>query len=95
MVGYLGQGMLDYLEQGRTINNGAYYAGELRRLHQEITRMRRGKLARGVLFLRLNLDLKSFLIPHILLIWLLLTFICSQNKNHISVVHSMEAMKAP
>ena len=31
--------MIDYLEQGRTIN-GAYYAGELRRLRQEITRKR-------------------------------------------------------
>ena len=28
--------IIDYLEQGRTIN-GAYYAGELRRLGQEIT----------------------------------------------------------
>ena len=27
--------MIDYLEQGRKIN-GAYYAGELRRLFQEI-----------------------------------------------------------
>ena len=27
--------MIDYLEQSRMIN-GAYYAGELRRLHQEI-----------------------------------------------------------
>ena len=33
----------DYLEQGRTIN-GAYYAGELRRLRQEIARKRQGKL---------------------------------------------------
>ena len=31
--------MVDYLEEGRTIN-GAYYAGELRRLHQEIARKR-------------------------------------------------------
>ena len=35
--------MIDYLKQGRTIN-GAYYAAELRRLHQEIARKRRGKL---------------------------------------------------
>ena len=34
--------MIGYLEQGRTIN-GAYYAGELRRLRQEIARKRRGK----------------------------------------------------
>ena len=43
--------MINYLEQGRTIN-GAYYAGELRRLHQGITRKRRGKLIPGVLFYR-------------------------------------------
>ena len=37
--------MIDYLKEGRTIN-GAYYAGELIRLHvrQEITRKRQGKL---------------------------------------------------
>ena len=44
--------------------------------------------------LRLNVDMKSFLIPHILLIWLLLTSICSQNGNPIFAVHSMKAMKA-
>ena len=31
--------MIDYLEQGRTINS-AYYAGKLRRLPQEIRRKR-------------------------------------------------------
>ena len=35
--------MIDYLEQGRTIN-GSYYAGEWRRLCQEIARDMRGKL---------------------------------------------------
>ena len=45
--------MSEYLEQGRMIN-GAYYAGELRRLRQEITRKRRGKLIRGVLLLQDN-----------------------------------------
>ena len=40
--------MIDYLKQGRTINS-AYYAAELRRLHQEIARKRKGKLTRGVL----------------------------------------------
>ena len=35
--------MIDYLEQGRTIN-GAYYAAKLRGLHQEIARKRRGLL---------------------------------------------------
>ena len=42
--------MIDYLEQGRTIN-GAYYAGKLRRLRHEIARKRRGKLIHGVLLL--------------------------------------------
>ena len=45
--------MIDYLEQGRTIN-GAYYAGKLRRLRQEIARKRRGKLNGGVLLLQKN-----------------------------------------
>ena len=45
--------MLDYLEQGCTIN-GAYYAGELRRLRQGIARKRRGKLIRGVLLFQDN-----------------------------------------
>ena len=39
--------MIDYLEQGRAIN-GAYYAGELRWLRQEISRKRQGKLTCGV-----------------------------------------------
>ena len=45
--------MIDYLEQGRTIN-GAYYAAELRRLRQEIARKTRGKLTPGVLLLQGN-----------------------------------------
>ena len=45
--------MTDYLDQGRTIN-GAYYAAELWRLHQEIARKRRGKLTRCVLLLQYN-----------------------------------------
>ena len=45
--------MVDYLEEGRTIN-GAYYAEELRRLRQEIVRKRNGKLTRGVLLLQDN-----------------------------------------
>ena len=44
--------MIDYLKQSCTIN-GAYYAGKLRRLHQEI-RKRQGKLTRGVLLLQDN-----------------------------------------
>ena len=45
--------MIDYLEQGRTIN-GAYYAGVLRRIRLEITRKRRGKLTRGILLFQDN-----------------------------------------
>ena len=43
--------MINYLEQGRTIN-GAYYAGESRRLCQEIAKKRRGKQTRGALLLQ-------------------------------------------
>jgi histone-lysine N-methyltransferase SETMAR len=39
--------MIDYLEQGHTIN-GTYSADELRRLRQEIARNRTGKLTQGV-----------------------------------------------
>ena len=39
---------IDYLEQGRTMN-GAYFAGKLKWLRQEIARERRGKLTCGVL----------------------------------------------
>ena len=43
--------MIEYLEQGRTINGAYYmYAGKLRRLHQEIANKRRG----GVLLLQDN-----------------------------------------
>ena len=45
--------MIDYLEQGRTINS-AYYAGKLRQLRQEIARKRRVKLTCGVLPLQDN-----------------------------------------
>ena len=45
--------MIDYLEQGRTIND-ACNAGQLRRLRQEIARERQGKLTRGVLLLQDN-----------------------------------------
>ena len=40
--------MIDYLEQGRMIN-GAYYAAELRRLHQEIARKRKVDSRRSAL----------------------------------------------
>ena len=83
--------MIDYLEQHHTIN-GAYNAGELRRLRQEIARKRRRKLTRGVLFLQDNAPAHASQVamaaatecgfetlphPHILLI--LLTSICSKN----------------
>ena len=45
--------MIDYLEQGRTVN-GAYYEGELKRLHQEIAKKMQGKLTRCVLLLQDN-----------------------------------------
>ena len=45
--------LVDYLEEGRTIN-GAYYAEELRWLRQETARKRVGKLSRGVLLLQDN-----------------------------------------
>ena len=50
--------MIDYLEQGRTIN-GAYYAGELRRLRQENARQRCGKLTRGILLLQDNTSIHT------------------------------------
>ena len=40
--------MVDYLEEGCTIN-GAYNAEKLRRLHQEIVKRKEGKLTGGVL----------------------------------------------
>ena len=45
--------MIDYLEEGRTIN-GAYYAEGLRRLRQGIVKKRRWKLTWGVLSLQGN-----------------------------------------
>jgi hypothetical protein len=45
--------MIDYLEQGRTIN-GKYYADELWCLRQEIAHKRRSKLTQGVLLLHDN-----------------------------------------
>ena len=47
-----GKIMIDYLEQGRSINNA--YAGKLRWLCKEIARKRRGKLTCGVLLLQDN-----------------------------------------
>ena len=45
--------MAGYLEEGRMIK-GAYCAEELMRLHQEIVRMRKGKLTRDVLLMQYN-----------------------------------------
>ena len=50
--------MIDYLEQGRTIN-GAYHAGKMRRLRQEIARKWRGKLTHGVLLLQDNAPVQT------------------------------------
>ena len=49
---------IDYLEQGRMIN-GAYYAGKLRRLRQEIARKWQEKLTCGVLLLQKNAPVYS------------------------------------
>ena len=71
--------MIDYLEQGKMIND-AYFAGKLRRLRQEIPRQRQNWFAvfcscritplskstchkLPLWLLQLNVDLKSFLIP--------------------------------
>ena len=48
-----GGNMVNYLQEGHTIN-GAYYAEELRQLHPEIVKKRRGKLTQGVLLLQDN-----------------------------------------
>ena len=45
--------MIDYLEQGRTINS-ALLCRRVRPLHMEISRQRRVKLTRGVLLLQDN-----------------------------------------
>ena len=45
--------MIDYLVQGRTIND-AFYEGKLRQLHPEISRKRRGKLTKGDLLFQEN-----------------------------------------
>ena len=58
-----GQGviMIDYLEQGRMIND-AYYACKLRRLLQKIARKRRGKLTCCVLLLQDNASVLTSLV---------------------------------
>ena len=50
--------MIDYLDQGRMIK-GVYYAGELKRLLQEIARKSQGKLTCGVLLLQDNAPAQS------------------------------------
>ena len=77
--------MIDYLQQGCTMN-GAFFAAELRHLRQESARKRRGKLTRSVLLLSqvamtaaTECGFEVLLIPHILLIWPLLTSICTHN----------------
>ena len=95
LVSWKSQGviMIDYLQQGRTIND-AYYAAELRRLRREIARKTRGELTRGVLHLQDNAPAHTPQVamtaatecrfevlphPHNLLIWPFLTSIYSQN----------------
>jgi hypothetical protein len=59
--------MIDYLEQGRTIN-GMYYADELRRLRQEIASKAtkgKGKLTQGVLLLHGNAPAHTSQVDHI------------------------------
>ena len=51
--------MVDYLEEGRTIN-GAYYAEELRRQRQKLVKKRRGKLILRVLLLQDNAPAYTF-----------------------------------
>ena len=53
--------MIDYLEQCRTIN-GAYCAGKIRMLRQEIARKRRGKMTCGVLLLQDNASAHASLV---------------------------------
>ena len=50
--------MIYYLEQGPTIH-GAYYAGKLRQLRQEIARKRREKLTCGVLLMQDNAPVQT------------------------------------
>ena len=45
--------MTDYLSKGSTVT-GAYYAVELRKLHEALKSKRRGKLRRGVILLHDN-----------------------------------------
>jgi len=45
--------MTDYLSKGSTVTD-AYYAVELRKLHEALKSKRRGKLRRGVLLLHDN-----------------------------------------
>ena len=98
--------MNDYLEQGRTLK-GAYNAGILRRLRQEIARKRLGKLTRGVLLLQDNAPVYTSqvtmtaapecgfeILPHPLYFLDMAPSDCSKNRNPIFVVHCLKAMKA-
>ena len=73
--------MSDYLEQGRPIN-GTSYAGELR-LYQEIARKRKNNapVHTSQVAMTAGIECRFEILPHphILLIWLLLICICSQN----------------
>ena len=73
--------MIDYLEQSSTIN-GAYHADELRRLRQcsALERQRPYPYVTSCMTAATECGFEMLSRPlYILLIWLLLTSICSQN----------------
>jgi hypothetical protein len=103
-----GKIMIDYLEQGKTIN-GTYYADELWRLRQKVARHRRDKLTQGVLLgLHDNAPAHTSKIamaaasdcgfeilpyPHIFRTLPPLTSTCFRNWKPSFVVNVLEAMK--
>jgi hypothetical protein len=96
--------MIDFLEQGRTIN-GTYYANELRHLRQKIARKRSGKLIAFCSCMTMRqltnsklgrlLQLTAAFIPHppYSPTWFPLTSSCFQNWKPSIVVDVLEAMK--
>ena len=97
--------IVDYLEEGRTLN-GAYYAEKRTRLRQEIVRKRRRKLTRGVLLLQDNMPAQMSqvtmpaathcgfeVLPHPPFSPDSSPSICSQSWKLVFVVEISEAMK--
>ena len=81
---------IGYHEQGRMIIR-AYYAGELRQLHQEIAKKRRGQLNRSILLLQDNVPahtsqvaMTADMTPSDLFLFPILIFHlqCAQNGNN-------------